>query len=163
MITLIMDLQNKCWHVTGEADSTDVTLEFYLDMDPIHTPFKNFGHEFSLQGMGSDQLDEINGRVTLESDNLNYEDNEEAISETVFPFLVERHFVKNLYPDEEYTLQLMFKNRREVIESTFTFKTPKPEKPFDSWVWDNSLKEWTAPVTPPSLVWDEVSQQWIIP
>ena len=161
MITLIMDLENKCWHKSGTADSPEVVVEFYLDMNPVNTQFKNFGHEFTLLGRGAESIDDQPFRVTVEAEVP--EESEEYGHPTVFPFLVERHVIKNLYPEEEYILDLMFKNRREVIEDTFSFTVPRPQSPYDSWVWDSSAKEWAAPVPPPLPLWDEESKQWIIP
>lgn len=159
MITLTMDLVNKCWHKSGTADSTDTTIEFYLDMDPVATPFKNFGHEFLLTGPGLESPSEdLSGiTVTIEADDIVSEE------ETTFPYLVERHFVKNLVAGGTYNMELMFKNRREVIEDTFSFTVPKPPKPHDSWVWNQNSLAWVAPIEPPSLIWDEESQQWILP
>ena len=157
MITLTMDLINKCWHKSGTADSSDVTVELYMDMDPLATPFKNFGHSFNLKGLGAYTIGDDPAVVTVEADVPQSVD-----GETVFPFLVERHFIKNLYPDEEYTLELMFKNRREVVEDTFSFTVPRPAKPYDSWVWSSDQKQWIAPALPPDLIWDEESQQWVI-
>lgn len=46
-----------------------------------------------------------------------------------------------------------------------------PKKPYNSWVWDDILEEWTSPVPHPNLidtedenwyVWDENSLTWII-
>lgn len=158
MITLTMDLVNKCWHKSGSADSSDVTVEFYMVMDPVDTPFKNFGHSFDLKGLGAYTIGDKPAVVTIDADIP-----EPADGETIFPFLVERHFIKNLYPDEEYTLELMFKNRREVIQDTFSFTVPRPPKPYDSWVWNSDLKDWVAPAAPPTPVWDENSQKWILP
>ena len=36
-------------------------------------------------------------------------------------------------------------------------------KPFESWTWNNEIKDWEAPVTRPTdrlVVWNEVNQQW---
>ena len=39
-------------------------------------------------------------------------------------------------------------------------------KPFDSWIFDNNTKDWTAPVSYPEdnqpYYWDENNQQWIL-
>lgn len=161
MITLTMDLENKCWIKTGTADSSDCVMEVYLQMEPGKTPFKNFGHEFLLIGPGAESpFESGEGRlVTIEADTLDH-DEEEL---TTFPYLVERHFIKNLTPGATYTLELMFKNRREIVEDTFSFIVPKPSRPHDSWIWDEQKYEWVAPVLPPSLAWDEESKKWIIP
>lgn len=160
-----MDLQNKSWIVSGEADDyNSATLEFYIDMDPIHTMFKNFGHEFLLSGPGADSPDESGqGReVVISADDLdNIQDYNEG-SETEFPFLVERHFLNNLVGGGTYTLELMFKNRREIVEDVFSFTVPKPPKPYESWVWNERSLEWVAPSPPPQPVWDEDLQQWIL-
>ena len=161
MITLIMDLANKCWHKSGTAESSNCKIEFYLDMDPGKTPFKNFGHEFLLKGPGAVSPFETGEGMTVTIEAEEIDRTEEEV--TTFPYLVERHIIKNLTPGAEYTLELMFKNRREVFEDTFSFTTPKPQKPHPSWIWSEENYEWVAPVSPPSLVWDENNQQWILP
>jgi|SaaInl3SG_22_DNA_1037383.scaffolds.fasta_scaffold02286_11 hypothetical protein len=163
MITFIMDLKNKVLHASGEATSSDVTVEFYLDMDPVATPFKNFGHSFSFKGLGAYTVGDQDARVVIEADPPEDIQADEAEGPTEFPFLVERHFIKNLYPEEEYEIEVTFKNRREVFTDSYFFTVPRPPKPYDSWIWSSENKEWVAPAEPPALIWDESSQQWIIP
>jgi|SRR6056300_932072 hypothetical protein len=163
MITFIMDLENKCLHASGEATSNDVTVEFYLDMDPGKTAFKNFGHSFSLKGPGAYTIGDQDADIVFEVEDPEKIQEYNSGDDVDFPFLVERHFIKNLHSDSEYTIEVTFKNRRELVTDSYTFSIPKPPKPYDSWVWDSETKKWLAPAEPPSLVWDEASQQWIIP
>lgn len=157
-----MDLENKVWICSGYAELDVTTLAFYIDMDPIHTPFKNFGFEFELQGPGANIEGPGQGNIFMVPDYVENLPNsvDEETGETIFPYMVERHFINNLYPDTEYTLQLSCKNRREFFEDTFSFVTPKPEQPYPDWTWNARTKEWEPPVQKPDLIWDPETQQW---
>jgi hypothetical protein len=69
----------------------------------------------------------------------------------------------NLKPDKEYDLYLWAENKKVKIQHTEKFKTPIPESPYNSWVWDG--EEWNAPVLYPEdgqeYLWDEELLNWI--
>lgn len=56
----------------------------------------------------------------------------------------------------------------ESISSNATFTVPFPEKPYESWTWNEELMRWypTVPLPDPSLEhlydWDEESLSWIL-
>lgn len=40
----------------------------------------------------------------------------------------------------------------------------RPPQPYPSWLWDNSIKEWVAPIPNPEVgfsEWDESTKSWI--
>ena len=66
-------------------------------------------------------------------------------------------------PDTEYVVSLWVENAEEKTEISQTVVSPKPEKPFASWSWDNTAKTWNAPIPrPENLVkeWNEELGQW---
>jgi len=80
------------------------------------------------------------------------------------PLIVERIAVQ---PDVEYTLAVWAENAGVRTNSTFTFSTPIPSKPFPSWTWDGT--EWIAPIAIPTdgpadaaYKWSEKQQKWFL-
>ena len=69
-------------------------------------------------------------------------------------------------PTETYELFLWAENAETRIEKTFTLEIPKPTKPFESWIWDNELLHWEAPIPYPQdnkeYDWDEETTSWKI-
>lgn len=159
MITFIMDLENQEWICSGEPTSSD-SLEayFYLDMIPGKTPFKNFDFDFMLKG--KNDFDVVVTTETEEEIMLRSKNQE---TETEFPYLCNVHYFSNLLGGEKYVLELSFINRRKPVTASFSFTMPKPEKPYDNWVWDEESCKWQPPLPMPEPSWDQESQKWIIP
>lgn len=157
MIDLIMDLENKSWMINGQPDSNTVVLNFYLDMVPGKTKIKNFDYYF---GFSYDSKDEEDAVETFPEDDSLMPERENP---TTFPYLANRHYVKNLKPGKLYTLTVTFKNLRQMVEDSYEVQIPFPEKPFENWIWDDEKYEWVPPLPPPSPIWDQESQKWIIP
>lgn len=62
-------------------------------------------------------------------------------------------------PDQTYQLLLWAENDNTRIEKEFEFIIPRPEAPFASWLWDEVLLTWNAPIPYPEdgemYTWDE--------
>ena len=71
----------------------------------------------------------------------------------------------NTEPDNLYDIIVWAKKDDVRIEKTFTLEIPKPTKPFESWVWNNELLHWEAPIPYPQddkeYEWDEENQNWV--
>ena len=69
-------------------------------------------------------------------------------------------------PTETYELFLWAENDNTRIEKTFTLEIPKPPKPFESWIWNNELLHWNAPIPYPQddkeYEWNEENQNWVV-
>lgn len=65
----------------------------------------------------------------------------------------------------EYTFEVWMQNGTERFEKTFTFTSPRPPKPYESWSWNGT--EWTAPIPEPTnkkgaaFAWSERMQKWV--
>lgn len=89
---------------------------------------------------------------------------EEALGEDIEilsndqPFLAS-FLCSNLKPNEEYMLYMSYNNNSDI----FMLKTPKPESPYASWLWNDQDKEWQPPIKKPEIdltsgldyYWDE--------
>lgn len=70
----------------------------------------------------------------------------------------------NLKSDEEAMIAFWAENDNQRYEDSITFTVPRPEKPYESWVWNES-GYWEAPVPYPEddkeYSWNEENQEWI--
>ena len=71
----------------------------------------------------------------------------------------------NLQTETDYELYLWAENGGESFETTVSFTTPRPEQPYESWVWNTETLRWEAPVPYPDddkfYTWDEETQSWV--
>jgi len=76
---------------------------------------------------------------------------------------VERVF---FYPEEELTIDFWLDYGGNHLEDSYTFTTPRPAQPYDSWTWDAEAKQWVPPVPYPDdggmYTWDEEAQEWVL-
>lgn len=69
-----------------------------------------------------------------------------------------------LIAGDAYDLFVYAENSGERTEHTLSFTVPFPEKPYDSWIWQNET--WNAPVEKPGdgpAIWNESTRQWDAP
>lgn len=151
MMKLTMDLTNKKWIIEGEAGYDYIEAMLWYDIDIQQTKFKNFKYTSWIEGPSNSVID-------MELVELNPDGPRDSI-----PVFVAKHRYGPLLPETDYVWHLSFFNLREETAIDFSFTTPRPPKPFDSWTWNSNTKEWAAPVEPPKPVWDEDSQEWIVP
>ena len=157
-----MDLENQKWISAGEPDGPySAECHFLIDMIPAVTQMKNFDFEFEIEGPLEKGIHvEISGELEEE---IVARSNKLYDQETEFPYLCNKHYLNNLFAGTEYTIHLLFKNRRKVITDSFSFITPKPENPHGNWIWDSQSSSWAPPLPPPNPIWDQESGKWIIP
>jgi hypothetical protein len=66
-------------------------------------------------------------------------------------------------PDTEYVLKLWVNFQGIRKDNEVTFSTPRPQKPYPSYVWQNN--RWTAPTPFPGddqqYMWDEATLSWV--
>jgi len=70
----------------------------------------------------------------------------------------------NTVTDQTYDLFLWAENDDIRIEKTFELTIPRPEKPYESWVWNIELLNWESPTPYPEdgkdYTWNEETQSW---
>lgn len=93
------------------------------------------------------------------------------INQLFTPDLAEEEFqlvnpmTDELVPDQFATYQTLF-----VLLYSLYFHLAKKRdqgpKPYDSWIWDDNIKEWVAPIAKPdtenTYIWDEELTNWIL-
>ena len=64
----------------------------------------------------------------------------------------------------DYSINIWAVNDGIKSDTTYRFSTPRPQKPFESWIWNAEEKRWEAPVAKPSdfgmYAWNEEKQTW---
>jgi hypothetical protein len=80
-------------------------------------------------------------------------------------YFIDSSYINNLFPDQEYSIRVWAENSEENWDQVFNFVLPKPQKPFESWVWDKETHLWVPPKPIPSTTldysWNEDIQEWI--
>ena len=71
--------------------------------------------------------------------------------------------------DQIIAVSTYYENAGKRTENTYTITAPRPEKPYESWLWETDKKHWKAPVEPPKLVqkgkvadWNEKDRKWVV-
>lgn len=74
--------------------------------------------------------------------------------------------VSNLIPDAKYYLTINTNYLDEDMIFELEFSTTLPPKPYPTWLWDQTMLEWIAPIPYPEdgfyYEWDEFSNSWLI-
>jgi hypothetical protein len=101
---------------------------------------------------------------------------EEKISEKSFPpegivyvysdqEYIECFSFQDIAPEKEYFIKVWCRNSEEEWEESYAFSMPRPEQPFDSWIYNEESFCWNPPVSYPAdgenYVWNEENQSWI--
>lgn len=72
--------------------------------------------------------------------------------------------IYDLFPNTEYTINVSAEYNGKIVDFSLQFKTIFPPKPYQSWVWDDSVWEWKPPISYPEdgldYEWNEVDQEW---
>lgn len=71
----------------------------------------------------------------------------------------------NWKPDDNVSINVwLIDNAGIRHEDSVSFQAPKPEKPFESWIWEN--ESWQPPVPYPEdggmYEWDEANLEWVL-
>lgn len=69
-------------------------------------------------------------------------------------------------PTHTYELFLWAENNDTRIEKIFEITIPKPQQPYNSWLWDQEKLIWEAPIPYPTdgkpYIWNEYEQEWTL-
>ena len=152
---LIADIANKTWSKL-EEDNQSFSLNLYLgfrDNENLPVSFSNMGYGYTLENIGGivdENHNPLEG-VTYVSSDQDY---------------ISAHTINDLVPDEEYILSVWAENAGEKWEEEFVFTLPRPDSPFESWIYNEETHSWNAPVEYPEdggmYTWDEENQEWVI-
>jgi hypothetical protein len=151
---LLADIANKTWS-KSEEDESSFSLNLYLGFrnnGVLPVSFSGMGYGYTLEnseGTVDENHNPLEGLVYISSD-------QDYIS---------AHTVNDLVPDEEYTLSVWAENAGERWEDTFTFTLPRPDSPFESWIYNEETHSWESPVAYPEdggmYSWNEDNQEWV--
>jgi len=65
-----------------------------------------------------------------------------------------------------YTLKFWIDDFGKKFDSTFDIMIPKPEQPFESWIWNEDISVWESPVPYPNdgeyYLWNEELGSWVL-
>lgn len=67
-------------------------------------------------------------------------------------------------PNKTYELCFFAENLNHRTEKTIEIIVPLPDKPHNSWTWNEEVMEWLAPIPQPKNIphdWDEATLSWI--
>jgi len=150
----LADIATKSWSKEDEELSNfSVNLYFgFRNNGSLPVTFSGMGFGYTLEnseGLISEDHNPLEGVVYVSSDQ-DY---------------VSAHTINNLVPDEEYTVNVWAENAGERWEEEFTFTLPRPESPFESWIYNEETHAWEAPIEYPEggdmYTWDEENQEWV--
>lgn len=155
-IIAIADLENKNWEVNS-YNFTYNYIDLYISFKPKNNNFVFENLQFKYELI---QNKEIIDKTTYPPQGMRYISSNEE-------FMICKR-LKNIKPDEEYKLKLWIHNKGKAFETTTEFKGVRPQKPYESWVWNDD--NWQAPVVHPTgdkfytwneetLTWDEISSE----
>jgi hypothetical protein len=75
-------------------------------------------------------------------------------------------FQPYISPGVEYSFQMWAENSGVKTEHVYNFIGPIPKKPYESFLWNEEVGNWYAPIPFPDLdndyIWDEASISWVI-
>tara|TARA_B100000035_G_C21010630_1_gene559450 strand:+ start:1188 stop:1712 length:525 start_codon:yes stop_codon:yes gene_type:complete len=132
---------------------SELNIKFVGDSYPVDITDVRFGYELTKNS-------EIISAQNYPKDQQRY-----ISSDGICPLCSAGIF---LIPTTEYTISMWCLYRGTDYRDSFTFNSSKPSSPYASWTWDDSTKQWNAPVDMPidtdiPYAWDESTQSWIRP
>ena len=150
MIAVSLNLYNGVWSVEEDASARSFAIGFtsntpVTQFDPVFY----FGWDLKINGedAGSGQYP-IEGAKYLSSDQ---------------PILTTEHFEGPC--DSECNLHVWAVHGGMRFDTDASWVIARPEKPYDSWVWNDMTKEWDAPIPRPDFgkgySWDEETGTWV--
>lgn len=88
----------------------------------------------------------------------------EKYIQTDLDYLIHSNFI--LAHNKNYKIKFWAQNNGIFSESIYELNTPIPEKPFQSWTWNEDINCWNNPVDHPSdgliYAWNEDNLEWVI-
>jgi len=148
----LYDIHKLEWQNKEQADTDDFFIGF-TNSEKGYAEFENLSYGIKLlknnEIIAESYYPKENSRVLLATD-------QEWI-ETFQP---------DIRPEEEYSFQMWAENSGVKTEHMYNFIGPTPEKPYESFLWDEEFKKWLAPTPVPDFdndyIWDEASISWVI-
>lgn len=148
LATLNLDTGKWLFDISPETNETLVEIGFDSAAKPI--VFDNLSFGFSTEQDG-----EITVSYLWPEKGVTYISTEERSVSAILVFLP---------PDATKRFSFWAENAGTRFEDSTEVTGPRPEKPFDSWVWEGT--HWHAPVPYPNddkwYNWDEDGQQWVV-
>jgi len=115
--------------------------------------FNNLEFSVKLQKKNIDIYDKVFPDTKLQQ---SYESSDDAFLESV---------TLPVIPEEEYTLEIQVNENHVEYQENVKFITPRPEKPYNDWIWSHEQKDWIAPFAHPNdehdYYWDETLHDWV--
>jgi hypothetical protein len=153
-VKILFDIGTQSF-IKEEDLEENYSLNFYFGFRdngnlPVYLNNANFGYVLLDQNIEIEKNDNpLNGLVLISTDQN---------------FIFNKKF-ENLVPLKEYSLIFWSENSNIRKEETFTFILPQPEKPFESWIYNDDLHIWEAPIPRPEgdqiYIWSEKDKKWI--
>lgn len=152
-IVATADLSSNAWSINIEdlcESFADLYIGVWNDSPVIEIPKFRVGYELR-------QDDNVKEYGIYPKSNGQY-------NRTDQDYLVIKRLRLKIESDYELYVWAEEKNGN-LFEQTIKFTTPRPEKPFDSWLWDSDNNTWVSPVEPPDdevydYEWNEETQSW---
>lgn len=148
------NFQNQNWELdTTELGpySNDLYIGFTNDAPILDFHNLRFGFTLSLEGSVEQEIEYPTGNKSFERSDQEY------LVSTRIPILI---------PGKLYTLSLWAENDSVNISDSFDIDVPYPDKPYDSWIWDEQSLKWSAPKQKPKdsnkYTWDEETTSWVV-
>ena len=148
--------------VYAKYNVVDKSWDFSVVMEPyaseLEIGFEGAGYPLFFNDLSFGFRLEVNGNEYAK----NYPEQGIEYLSTDQTYLSSDFFEAN--PGETVTLNVWANHAKSFSEDEIQFVVPKPEKPFDSWVWENN--DWVAPSERPdddnSYVWSESFGEWVL-
>jgi len=156
-VKIITDLAHKTFSLETKDidpyyDYVDLKFSFSLDGN-TEVEFNNlsFGYSVFFE-------DFLLGADTYPKNNIEYISNGQDYLELsrVFGFR----------PNRNYEIEIVVNHSEESFSANLSFEVPKLDQPYKSWIWNDELIKWEAPIAFPEdgnfYTWNEETQSWDI-
>lgn len=164
-IKTVYDIEHKFWNI----DTSEVGFEWnevqiiFQSADDTERDISNLEFGFCLR-KGAEEILSSHHPIGP----IRYEK-----SKTAIMFAVR----EQLIPNETYSIEAYARDlhtKKNIDTKQLTFKTTRRPKKFESWTWNDDIKDWEAPIPHPDPVngvddpiphklyqWSNTRQQWI--
>jgi hypothetical protein len=153
------NIDSKQWAFEDLGPDTpmknELQIAFCADAMPAIFTSLSFGYEIL------DTSKEIPGEGFLTANSFPKFGEAYEKAETSRPFCIDTINYQN---DTTYKIKVWASNNSERTTGEYIFTVPKPNKEFNSWVWNDQVKNWEAPIPRPTGVparWDDATESWI--
>ena len=149
MILAVLNISDGTWRVTDDGYSS-LAIGFTSESNPTAFDDLKFGWSLTINGEEVDSASYPPENVSYLSTDQTY------ISHDNLPGK----------PDDDCSVAIYAVNGGTRYEHTYSWSIPKPDQPFKSWIWDDEISAWKAPVPMPTdeqmYAWDEDAGDWVV-